>query len=90
MVFILFYLNAEAMMGLSSFFLFASLSSAPTVGPDSTVFLETTVVTANRTEQRLENTTVSVDVLPLRVLEEKANARVEQVIQMAPGVTLQD
>ena len=78
------------MMGLSSFFLFASLSSAPPIGPDSTVFLETTVVTANRTEQRRENTTVSVDVLPLRVLQEKANARVEQVIQMAPGVTLQD
>lgn len=57
---------------------------------DSTVLLEAMVVTANRTEQRLENTTVSVDVLPLRVLQEKANARVEQVIQMAPGVTLQD
>ena len=77
-------------MGFSSLFLFAGLTIAPSNGPDSTVFLETTVVTANRTEQRLENTTVSVDVLPLRVLQEKANARVEQMIQMAPGVTLQD
>ena len=77
-------------MGFSSLFLFAGLTIAPLYGPDSTVFLETTVVTANRTEQRLENTTVSVDVLPLRVLQEKANARVEQMIQMAPGVTLQD
>ena len=60
-------------------------------GPDSSVvLLESTVVTASRTEQRVENTTVSVDVLPLRILEEKANARVEQVIQMVPGVTLQD
>jgi len=78
------------MMSFPSLFLLASLAPSSPSGPDSTVFLETTVVTANRTEQRLENTTVSVDVLPLRVLETKANARVEQVVQMAPGVTLQD
>lgn len=90
MVFILFYLNAVAMMSFPSLFLLASFAPGLSSGPDSTVFLETTVVTASRTEQRLENTTVSVDVLPLRVLEEKANARVEQVIQMSPGVTLQD
>lgn len=77
-------------MGFSSLFLLASLTGAQSNALDSTVFLETTVVTANRTEQRLENTTVSVDVLPLRVLQEKANARVEQMIQMSPGVTLQD
>ena len=78
------------MIGFTSLFLLASLSPGLSEGPDSTVFLETMVVTASRTEQRLENTTVSVSVLPLRVLEEKANARVEQVIQMSPGVTLQD
>ena len=78
------------MMSFPSLFLLASFAPGLSSGPDSTVFLETTVVTASRTEQRLENTTVSVDVLPLRVLEEKANARVEQVIQMSPGVTLQD
>ena len=80
------------MLSVSTVFLsglWAGLSLSS--GPDSSVvLLESTVVTASRTEQRVENTTVSVDVLPLRVLEEKANARVEQVIQMAPGVTLQD
>ncbi len=78
------------MMGFTSLFVLASLTAGPSPGPDSTIFLETMVITASRTEQRLENTTVSVDVLPLRVLEEKANARIEQVIQMSPGVTLQD
>lgn len=57
---------------------------------DSIVSLETMVVSANRTEQRIENTTVSVDVLPQRLLTSKTNSRIEQVIQMAPGVTLQD
>lgn len=58
--------------------------------PDSTINLETLVVSANRTEQRIENTTVSVDVLPPRLLTSKTNSKIEQVIQMSPGVTIQD
>jgi iron complex outermembrane receptor protein len=58
--------------------------------PDSTINLETLVVSANRTEQRIENTTVSVDVLPQRLLTSKTNSKIEQVIQMSPGVTIQD
>ena len=57
---------------------------------DSTINLETLVVSANRTEQRIENTTVSVDVLPQRLLTSKTNSKIEQVIQMSPGVTIQD
>ena len=74
-------------MALSSllFLLLPNLSDA-----DSTVNLETTVVSANRTEQRIENTTVSIDVLPQRLLASKSNSRIEQVIQMSPGVTIQD
>lgn len=57
---------------------------------DSTVTLEATVVSANRTEQKIENTTVSIDVLPQRLLTSKTNSKIEQVIQMSPGVTIQD
>jgi len=74
-------------MALSSvlFLLLPTFSDA-----DSVVNLETTVVSANRTEQRIENATVSIDVLPQRLLTSKSNSRIEQVIQMSPGVTIQD
>ena len=74
-------------MALSSvlFLLLPTFSDA-----DSIVNLETTVVSANRTEQSIENTTVSIDVLPQRLLTSKSNSRIEQVIQMSPGVTIQD
>ena len=60
-------------MALSSllFLLLPNLSDA-----DSTVNLETTVVSANRTEQRIENTAVSIDVLPQRLLTSKSNSRI--------------
>ena len=60
-------------MALSSmlFLLLPTFSDA-----DSTVNLETTVVSANRTEQRIENTTVSIDVLPQRLLTTKSNSRI--------------
>ena len=54
-------------MALSSvlFLLIPTFSDA-----DSIVNLETTVVSANRTEQRIENTTVSIDVLPKDYLQQ--------------------
>ncbi|MEY4172328.1 MAG: hypothetical protein RL485_698, partial [Bacteroidota bacterium] len=57
---------------------------------DSLVTLDETVVTVSRNATSLAATYVSVDVLPNRLALDKPNGRIEQTLQMAPGVTMQD
>ncbi len=63
-----------------------------TEGPrrDSLIALDETVVTVSRNATNLAATYVSVDVLPSRLALDKPNGRIEQTLQMAPGVTMQD
>ncbi len=62
-------------------------SAAPN---DSLITLDETVVTVSRNATNLAATYVSVDVLPSRLALDKPNGRIEQTLQMAPGVTVQD
>ena len=57
---------------------------------DSLVTLDETVVTVSRNATNLAATYVSVDVLPSRLALDKPTGRIEQTLQMAPGVTMQD
>ena len=57
---------------------------------DSLITLDETVVTVSRNATNLAATYVSVDVLPSRLALDKPNGRIEQTLQMAPGVTMQD
>ncbi|MFZ9732746.1 MAG: TonB-dependent receptor plug domain-containing protein [Schleiferiaceae bacterium] len=57
---------------------------------DSLITLDETVVTVSRNATSLAATYVSVDVLPSRLALDKPNGRIEQTLQMAPGVTMQD
>lgn len=63
----------------------------PNAAPkDSLITLDETVVTVSRNATNLAATYVSVDVLPSRLALDKPNGRIEQTLQMAPGVTMQD
>ena len=57
---------------------------------DSLVTLEETVVSVSRNATNLAATYISVDVLPARLALDKPSGRIEQTLQMAPGVTVQD
>jgi iron complex outermembrane receptor protein len=68
----------------------AAQQRASTAPKDSLITLDETVVTVSRNATNLAATYVSVDVLPSRLALDKPNGRIEQTLQMAPGVTMQD
>ena len=63
-----------------------SVSQADT----TTVTLHTTVVTAGRHSQRIEEAPISVEVMPLAVIHDKPSPRIESALEQLSGVTIQD
>jgi len=57
---------------------------------EATASLDVFVVSASRVEQKLEEVTVSMDVIRSNIMENKNNATFEDVMQYAPGVQLID
>ncbi len=55
-----------------------------------TVRLQTIVVSAGRYAQRMEQTTVSIDVLSPSILKNKPLLKIEDALIQVPGVTIQD
>ncbi|MBL7924146.1 MAG: TonB-dependent receptor [Bacteroidia bacterium] len=57
---------------------------------DSVATWKPVVVTAGRLEQRLEQTVISMDILPSRLVENRVENTMEAAVEQVPGVTVID